>query len=103
MIREVLDKDLSRGFHIYATVVECIVIDANQVKVELQFDRKALPEGSARFIIEQFEHVVHQLVSLPPSSTLSDVSMITPAHYQQMVGARCTGNSRQMGSQQMGN
>ncbi|KAF2474324.1 amino acid adenylation [Lindgomyces ingoldianus] len=85
MLEEVLDKELLRGFHIYAAVVECMVLSENKIDIELQFDHKALPEASARIVLDQFEHVVHQLVNAPPSASLKDIGYVTPAHVQQMV------------------
>ncbi|KAF2008815.1 amino acid adenylation [Aaosphaeria arxii CBS 175.79] len=85
MLEEVLDKNLLRGFHIYAAVVECMVMSESKVDIELQFDHKALPEASARIVLDQFEHVVHQLVSASASTPLKDISLVTPAHYQQMI------------------
>jgi amino acid adenylation domain-containing protein len=84
MLEEVLDKELLRGFHIYAAVVECMVMSENKIDVELQFDHKALPEASARIVLDQFEHVVQQLVSAESTTLLKDISLVTPAHVQQM-------------------
>ncbi|KAH7122777.1 hypothetical protein B0J11DRAFT_608385 [Dendryphion nanum] len=85
LLEEVLDKELLRGFHIYAAVVECMVTSENSVDIELQFDHKALPEASARIILDQFEHVVHQLVGASSSTLLKNIDLVTPAHQQQMI------------------
>lgn len=85
MLNEVLDKELLRGFHIYAAVVECIVMSDNRVDIELQFDSKAITEGSAKIVLDQFEFVVQQLVNAPQTTLLQDVGLITPEHYQQMI------------------
>jgi amino acid adenylation domain-containing protein len=85
MLDEVLDKGLLRGFHIYAAIMECIVTGDNSVDVELQFDSKVLQEGSAKTILEQFEYVIQQLVDASEATQLKDVTLITPAHYQQII------------------
>jgi amino acid adenylation domain-containing protein len=85
ILTEIMDKNLNRGFHTYAAVVECMVVSEDRVNVELQFDHKALPEASARIVLDQFEHVVAQLVSASSSGLLRDVSLVTPAHVQQMI------------------
>lgn len=85
LLEEVQDKQLLRGFHIYATVVECMVMNDNQVDVELQFDSNALPEASAKIVLDQFEFVVQQLIHAPQATLLKDIGLVTPAHYQQMT------------------
>ncbi|KAL5119052.1 hypothetical protein ACEQ8H_002976 [Pleosporales sp. CAS-2024a] len=85
ILEEVLDKNLLRGFHIYAAVMECIVISDNSVDVELQFDSKVVQTDLAKIILEQFEFVIQQLVNAAKDTLLKDMTMITPAHYQQMV------------------
>ncbi|KAF2106754.1 hypothetical protein BDV96DRAFT_654318 [Lophiotrema nucula] len=85
MLEEVLDKELLRGFHIYAAVVECMVMSENRVDVELQFDHKALPEASARIVLDQFEHVVQQLVSASQSTQLKNIDLVTPGHVKQII------------------
>lgn len=85
MLSELLDKELLRGFHIYAAVVECIVMSDNRVDVELQFDSKAITEGSAKVVLDQFEFVVQQLINAPQTTLLQDVALITPEHHQQMI------------------
>ncbi|KAF2727722.1 amino acid adenylation [Polyplosphaeria fusca] len=85
ILEEVLDKELLRGFHVYAIVVECMLMSENRVDIELQFDHKVLPEASARIILDQFEHVVHQLVSANTSTLLKDIDLVTPAHVKQMI------------------
>ncbi|KAF2500063.1 amino acid adenylation [Lophium mytilinum] len=85
LLDEILDKDLLRGFHTFAVVVECMIMSENKVDIELQFDHKALPEASARMVLDQFEHVVHQLTEAPSSSPLGDIDLVTPAHFQQMI------------------
>ncbi|KAF2814013.1 amino acid adenylation [Mytilinidion resinicola] len=85
LLDEVLDKDLLLGFHTYAVVVECMIMSENKVDVELQFDQKALPEASARKVLDQFEHVVQQLTKAPSSTPLRDIELVTPAHFQQMI------------------
>ena len=85
LLEEVLDKELLRGFHIYATVVECMVMSDERVDVELQFDSKALPEASAKIVLDQFEFVIKQLINAPHSTLLKDIGLITKGHYQQMI------------------
>ncbi|OCL04567.1 acetyl-CoA synthetase-like protein [Glonium stellatum] len=85
LLDEVLDKSLLRGFHTYAVVVECIVMSESKVDVELQFDHKALPEASARRVLDQFEHVVHELIGSSPSTILKDIGLITLKEFQQIV------------------
>jgi amino acid adenylation domain-containing protein len=85
LLEEVLDKELLRGFHIYAAVLECIVLSDSRIDIELQFDSKALHEGSAKIILDQFEFVLQQLINAPQTTLLKDIELITPAHYQQMV------------------
>lgn len=85
ILSEILDKNLNRGFHTYAAVVECMVVSENKIEVELQFDHKALPEASARIVLDQFEHVVSQLIDASPSTLLRDINLVTPTHVQKMV------------------
>jgi amino acid adenylation domain-containing protein len=85
LLDEVVDKNLLSGFHTYAVVVECMVMSENKVDMELQFDHKTLPEASAQRILDQFEHVVHQLISAPSSITLKDISLVTSSHVQQVI------------------
>ncbi|KAF2181844.1 amino acid adenylation [Zopfia rhizophila CBS 207.26] len=85
ILNEILDKGLLRGFHTYAAVVECMIMSENKINVELQFDHKALPEASARRVLDQFEYVVHQLISVSSSTVLDDIALVTPKHVQQMV------------------
>ncbi|KAF2028417.1 amino acid adenylation [Setomelanomma holmii] len=85
LLEEVLDKELLRGFHIYAAVVECMVVSNDRVDVELQFDSKALPTASANVLLDQFEFVVQQLVNAPETTALQDIGLVTPSHYQQVV------------------
>ncbi|KAF1998930.1 amino acid adenylation [Amniculicola lignicola CBS 123094] len=85
MLEEVLDKELLRGFHTYAVVVECMVVSDNRVNVELQFDHKALPEASASIVLDQFEHVIQQLVSASQHTLIKDIELTTPAHFQKMA------------------
>jgi amino acid adenylation domain-containing protein len=85
ILAEVLDKSLLRGFHTYAVVVECIVMSESKIDVELQFDHKALPEASARRVLDQFEHVVHQLNSASSSTILKDVDLFTEMDLRQVV------------------
>jgi amino acid adenylation domain-containing protein len=85
LLEEVMDKELLRGFHIYAAVLECIVMSDNRVDIELQFDSKALHTGSAKIVLDQFEFVLQQLINAPQATLLKDIDLITPAHYQQMV------------------
>jgi amino acid adenylation domain-containing protein/non-ribosomal peptide synthase protein (TIGR01720 family) len=85
LLEEVLDKELLRGFHIYAAVVECMVMSEERVDVELQFDSKALPEASAKIVLDQFEFVVQQLINASQSTLLKDIGLVTPEHFHQMV------------------
>jgi amino acid adenylation domain-containing protein/non-ribosomal peptide synthase protein (TIGR01720 family) len=85
LLKELLDKELLRGFHVYAAVVECMIMSENQIDIELQFDSKALPEASARVVLDQFEHVIQQLVRADPSTLLQDISLVTPSHVKQMI------------------
>ncbi|KAH4211125.1 hypothetical protein HBI25_065040 [Parastagonospora nodorum] len=85
IMEEVLDKGLLRGFHIYAAVVECIVTGDDSVDVELQFDSNIIQCASATTILEQFECVIQQLVNASETTSLKDVNMMTPAHYQQII------------------
>jgi amino acid adenylation domain-containing protein/non-ribosomal peptide synthase protein (TIGR01720 family) len=85
LLDEVLDKALLRGFHIYAAVMECMVISEQRVDIELQFDSKALPEASAKVVLEQFEFVIQQLLNAPQTTPLENVGLVTPGHYQQMI------------------
>jgi amino acid adenylation domain-containing protein len=85
MLEEVLDKELLRGFHIYAAVLECIVVSDKTVNVELQFDSKALHQVSAGIVLDQFEFVIQQLVNAPQATLLKDIGLVTPSHHQQMI------------------
>lgn len=85
LLDEVLDKSLLRGFHTYAVVVECVVMSESKIDIELHFDRKALPEASARRVMDQFEHVVHRLNSVSSSTILKDIGLVNPKELQQVV------------------
>lgn len=41
---EVVDKSLLRGFHVYPVVVECNVMNAEKIHIELQIDKSVLAE-----------------------------------------------------------
>ncbi len=85
ILEELHDKELLRGFHIYATVVECMVMSDERVDVELQFDQNALPEASAKIVLDQFEFVIQQLINAPQTTLLKDIGLVTDGHYQQMI------------------
>ncbi|KAH7074756.1 hypothetical protein BKA63DRAFT_596436 [Paraphoma chrysanthemicola] len=85
LLEEVLDKELLRGFHIYAAVVECMVMSDHRVDVELQFDSKALPTATAKVVLDQFEFVIKQLLHAPQNTQLKDIDLVTPQHHQQMI------------------
>lgn len=85
---EVVDKTLLRGFHVYPVVVECNVIKDEKVHVELQFDKSVLAEPTARFVLEQFEHVVGQLLTptlLTSGASLADIGLVPSAHIERMI------------------
>ncbi|KAI7779841.1 amino acid adenylation [Diaporthe eres] len=85
---EVVDKALLRGFHVYPVVVECNVIKGEKVHVELQFDKSVLAEPTARFVLEQFEHVVSQLLTptlLTSGASLADIGLVPSAHIERMI------------------
>lgn len=85
---EVVDKALLRGFHVYPVVVECNIINDEKVHVELQFDKSVLAEPTARFVLEQFEHVIDQLLTPKPLTSgalLADIGLVPSAHVEKMV------------------
>lgn len=85
---EVVDKALLRRFHVYPVVVECNVMNDEKVHVELQFDKCVLAEATARFVLEQFEHVVSQLLTpnlLTSGALLEDISLVPATHVERMV------------------
>lgn len=85
---KVADKALLRGFHVYPMVVECNVMNDEKVHVELQFDNSVLAEPTARFVLEQFERVVGQLLTpklLTSGASLADIDLVPSAHVERMV------------------
>lgn len=85
---EVVDKTLLRGFHVYPVVVECNVMNDEKVHVELQFDKSVLAEPTARFLLEQFEHVIGQLLTpelLTSGALLEDISLVPAPHVERMA------------------
>lgn len=85
---EVVDKALLRGFHVYPVVVECMVMNDGKVYVELQFDKSVIAEPTASFVLEQFEHVIRQLLNpklLASGALLADVDLVPSAHIERMV------------------
>lgn len=88
IMEEVVDKALLRGFHVYPVVVECNIINDEKVHVELQFDKSVLAEPTARFVLDQFEHIIDQLLTpelLTSGALLADMGLVPSAHIEKMI------------------
>lgn len=88
IMEEVVDKALLRGFHVYPVVVECNIVNDEKVHVELQFDKSVLAEPTARFVLDQFEHIIDQLLTpelLTSGALLADMGLVPSAHIEKMI------------------
>lgn len=85
LMKEIVDKALLRDFHTYAVVVSCVVLHDSSVRIELQFDDNAVTKGLGQVIIDQFEHVVGQLLRAEPHTCLQDIDLVPTAHHHRMV------------------
>jgi amino acid adenylation domain-containing protein len=78
----------SQEFDTYALNVFCTLTleKAVSVKVETRFDEKVISEPEVNMLIEQLEHVLHQL-GKSLRSTVADIGLMPPVAHAQMNGS----------------
>ena len=82
---EVHDSTLLQGFHTYAVVIECLIEDEENIRLQAQFDQGVVSEAQMTRLLSQFEYVVSQLTSTTSGMTLGDIDLFSPEDLNQIL------------------
>lgn len=84
MMSEVNDTSLLRGFHTYAVVMECVILDESEVRIDVQFDKSIIPPPLMQRVINHFDHVVGQLSQATASNKLCEIDLFGPSDFAEI-------------------